>query len=55
MLLLAQHKESAVSAERIYEKVWKQPMGEDGNTIRAMVSKLRKKLASFGGHTMSRG
>jgi DNA-binding response OmpR family regulator len=48
LLLLAQNEDKPVSAEYLYEKVWKAPMGGDKNTVQVTVSKLRKKLAPAG-------
>lgn len=44
LLLLAQNEGKIISAEYLYEKVWKAPMSGDKNTIQVTISKLRKKI-----------
>jgi DNA-binding response OmpR family regulator len=48
LLLLIRNGEKTVSAEYLYEKVWKAPMSGDKNAVQVTVSKLRKKLAPYG-------
>ncbi|MDR1159001.1 MAG: response regulator transcription factor [Oscillospiraceae bacterium] len=48
LLLLAQNEGKTVSAEYLYGKIWKTPMGGDKNTVQVTVSKLRKKLEPHG-------
>ena len=44
LLLLVKNEGKVLSAEYIYECVWKAPLGGDKNAIQAMISKLRQKL-----------
>jgi DNA-binding response OmpR family regulator len=56
LLLLLQSENKTMSAEYLYEKVWKAPMGGDKNTFQVTVSKLRKKIEPAGYDiTMMRG
>jgi DNA-binding response OmpR family regulator len=48
LLLLIQNEGKTMSAESLYEKVWKAPMGGDKNTLQVTVSKLRKKMKPAG-------
>jgi len=48
LLLFFQSENKIVSAEYIYEKVWKAPLGEDKNTLQALISTLRKKIKQSG-------
>lgn len=48
LLLLAQNEGRNLGAEYIYEKVWRQEMGEDNSAIKTAVSRLRKKLEHSG-------
>jgi DNA-binding response OmpR family regulator len=48
LLLLVQNESKTVSAEYLYEKIWKAPLGGDKNTVQVTVSKLRKKLEPHG-------
>jgi DNA-binding response OmpR family regulator len=44
LLLLVQNDGKTMSAEYLYEKVWKQPLAGDKNAVQALVSNLRKKI-----------
>jgi DNA-binding response OmpR family regulator len=44
LLLFAQNEECAMSAEYLYEKVWRQTIGDDNRTLKKHLSNLRKKL-----------
>jgi len=46
--LFAQHEGRTMTAEYLYEKVWGQPMGDNANAVKVMVSRLRKKLEGSG-------
>jgi len=46
--LLARNKDQAMSAESLYEAVWKQKMGDDSRALISAASRLRKKLAGSG-------
>lgn len=48
------HEGEGVSAERLYEKVWKLPMGGNANAVKTAVSRLRKKLEGSG-YTIASG
>lgn len=45
---LIQHEGEGVSAERLYETVWKLPANGSLNTVKTAVSRLRKKLEGSG-------
>jgi DNA-binding response OmpR family regulator len=44
--LLAQNARATLAAQSIYESVWKAPMNEDNQSLRIVISRLRKKLGS---------
>ena len=46
--LFAQHENTIMTAEYLYEKAWGQPMKDDTNAVKVMVSRLRKKLEGSG-------
>jgi len=46
--MFAQNEGTTMSAEYLYEKIWKAPMVEDTQAVRASVSRLRTKLAGSG-------
>jgi DNA-binding response OmpR family regulator len=48
LLLFAQTKGRALRGEYIYERIWKQPIGNDRNTLQTTISRLRAKLADTG-------
>jgi DNA-binding response OmpR family regulator len=48
LLLFFQNEDKILSAEHIFEKVWKAPLGEDKNTLQALISTLRKKIEKSG-------
>jgi DNA-binding response OmpR family regulator len=48
LLLFFQNEDKIVSAEYIFGKVWKAPLGEDKNTLQALISNLRKKIEHSG-------
>jgi DNA-binding response OmpR family regulator len=48
VLLLAQNEDCLMSTESIYERVWGQPLGEDNNAIRTVLSRLRTKIEDSG-------
>ena len=48
LLLFFQNEDKTISAEYIFEKVWKAPLGEDKNTLQALISTLRKKIEHSG-------
>jgi len=48
LLLFMQHEGRVMSAEFLYEKVWRRTMAEDDNAVKFQVSRLRGKLAGSG-------
>ena len=48
LLLFAQNEGETMSAEYIYEKVWKAPLVEGRNSLEKAVSRLRKSIALSG-------
>ena len=48
LLLFFQNEDKIISAEYIFEKVWKAPLGEDKNTLQVLISNLRKKIEQSG-------
>ncbi len=48
LLLLVRNEGRVMSAAYLLEKVWEQPMEENANAVRVMISRLRKKLAGSG-------
>lgn len=46
--LFAQNEGTVLSAEYLYQKVWKAPLVEDTQAVRASVSRLRAKLTGSG-------
>jgi DNA-binding response OmpR family regulator len=48
LLLFFQNEDKILSAEHIFEKVWKAPLGKDKNTLQALISTLRKKIEKSG-------
>lgn len=46
--LFIQNEDKIVSAEYLYEKVWKSPLNQDTQAIKSAVSRLRKKLMGSG-------
>ena len=48
LLLFMQHEGRMMSAEYLYEKVWKLPLNDDARTVKYHVSNLRKKLFGSG-------
>jgi DNA-binding response OmpR family regulator len=48
LLLLIENEGQTMSAEYLYEKVWKQPMNKDSQSVRSVVLRLRKKLEDSG-------
>jgi DNA-binding response OmpR family regulator len=48
LLLFVQNEGRMMSADYLYEKVWRQPMLEDARTVKYHISNLRKKLSGSG-------
>ena len=48
LLLLVQNEDTTISAEQIYESVWRQPLNKDKNALQTAFSKLRGKLEQTG-------
>jgi DNA-binding response OmpR family regulator len=48
LLLLAQNEGHIISANAIYEQIWKQKLENDKNTLKATISTLRKKIEPSG-------
>jgi DNA-binding response OmpR family regulator len=44
LLLLVQNEDKLMSAERLYEAIWKAPLNDDNRTLQSNISALRKKL-----------
>jgi DNA-binding response OmpR family regulator len=56
LFLFMQNEGITLSAESVYEKIWKRPLGDDKNTLQATISTLRKKIEPSGyGIAVSRG
>ena len=48
LLMLVQNEGSTMSAEYIYESVWKAPLIGDNNALKTAISKLRSKIEATG-------
>ncbi len=48
LLIFVQNEERFISAEYLYEKVWKQPMAGNSNTLKTTINRLRDKIKSCG-------
>ena len=48
LLIFVQNEDRIISAEYLYEKVWKQPMQGDSNALRSTLKRLRAKLEGSG-------
>ena len=48
LLIFVQNEERFISAEYLYEKVWKQPMAGNSNTLKTTLNRLREKIKSCG-------
>lgn len=48
LLIFVQNGERFISAEYLYEKVWKQPMSGNSNTLKTTINRLREKIKSCG-------
>ena len=48
LLLFVQHEGETISAEYLYEKVWKLSTNDDTRTVKYHISNLRKKLSDSG-------
>jgi DNA-binding response OmpR family regulator len=48
LLLFVQNEEHCMSAEYLYEKVWKSPMAGDNNAIKGAIKRLRSKINGSG-------
>ncbi len=48
LLIFVQNDERFISAEYLYEKVWKQPMAGNSNTLKTTINRLREKIKSCG-------
>lgn len=48
LLIFVQNGERFISAEYLYEKVWKQPMAGNSNTLKTTINRLREKIKSCG-------
>ena len=46
--LFVRHENQTMTADFLYEKAWGQPMQNDANAVKVMVSRLRKKLEGSG-------
>lgn len=56
LLLLFQNEDTVISAQNIYQNVWKRPQHGDKRTLESTISSLRKKIANSGfSITASRG
>lgn len=48
LLIFVQNEERYISAEYLYEKVWKQAMAGNSNTLKTTINRLREKTKSSG-------
>jgi DNA-binding response OmpR family regulator len=48
LLIFVQNEERYISAEYLYEKVWKQDMAGNSNTLKTTINRLREKIKSSG-------
>lgn len=48
LLIFIQNEDKVMSAEYLYEKVWKSPLGDDTQALKSAISRLRKKLTGSG-------
>ena len=48
LLIFVQNEERYISAEYLYEKVWKQAMAGNSNTLKTTINRLREKIKSSG-------
>ena len=48
LMIFTQNEERFISAEYLYEKVWKQPMKGDSNALKSALKRLRSKLEGSG-------
>jgi DNA-binding response OmpR family regulator len=48
LFLFAQNEDKILETESIYEKIWKQPLINDTNAIKTIISRLRKKIEPSG-------
>lgn len=48
LLIFVQNEERFISAEYLYEKVWKHPMLGNSNTLKTTINRLRDKIKSSG-------
>ena len=56
LLIFTQNEERFISTEYLYEKVWKQPMAGDSQSLKKTVHRLREKIKDSGWHIeFSRG
>ncbi|NLK36595.1 MAG: response regulator transcription factor [Epulopiscium sp.] len=46
LLFFVQNEERYISADYLYEKVWKQAMGGNSNTLKTTINRLREKIKS---------
>ncbi|MGD9663308.1 MAG: response regulator transcription factor [Porticoccaceae bacterium] len=48
LLIFVQNEARFISAEYLYEKVWKQPMSGNSNTLKTTINRLREKMKTCG-------
>lgn len=48
LIIFVQNEERFIGAEYLYEKVWKQPMVSNSNTLKTTINRLRDKIKSSG-------
>jgi DNA-binding response OmpR family regulator len=48
LLLFAQNEDKELSAQWLYETAWRQPMASNKQSVKTIVSRLRKKLDPYG-------
>jgi DNA-binding response OmpR family regulator len=48
LLLFVQNEEHFMSAEYLYEKVWKSSMADNNNAIKGAIKRLRSKIGGSG-------
>ena len=48
LFLFMENEGTIISAEAVYENVWKLPLGNNINALKMIITKLRKKLMDCG-------
>jgi DNA-binding response OmpR family regulator len=53
LLIFVQNEGRIISADYLYEKVWKSPMANDSNTLKTTINRLRSKIKDCGYHIVN--